>query len=55
MIMTSRRIATLTVHTSPFDQAETGDAGGMNICPCEAVQNMAAMGMQAASQVNWSG
>jgi hypothetical protein len=27
MVMTSRRIATLTVHTSPFDQAETGDAG----------------------------
>jgi D-inositol-3-phosphate glycosyltransferase len=44
--MTSRRIATLMVHTSPLDQAGTGDAGGMNIYVCEAAQNMAAMGVQ---------
>ena len=25
------RIATLMVHTSPLDQAGTGDAGGMNV------------------------
>jgi D-inositol-3-phosphate glycosyltransferase len=44
--MTSRRIATLMVHTSPLDQAGTGDAGGMNIYVCEAAQNMAAMGVK---------
>jgi D-inositol-3-phosphate glycosyltransferase len=36
----------LMVHTSPLDQAGTGDAGGMNIYVCEAAQNMAAMGVQ---------
>ena len=44
--MTSRRIATLMVHTSPLDQAGTGDAGGMNIYVVEAAQNMAAMGVR---------
>lgn len=44
--MTSRRIATLMVHTSPLDQAGIGDAGGMNIYVGEAAQNMAAMGVQ---------
>jgi D-inositol-3-phosphate glycosyltransferase len=34
------------VHTSPLDQAGTGDAGGMNIYVCESAQNMAAMGVQ---------
>ena len=34
------------VHTSPLDQAGTGDAGGMNIYVVEAAQNMAAQGMQ---------
>ena len=43
---TNRRIATLMVHTSPLDQAGTGDAGGMNIYVCEAAQNMAAMGVE---------
>ncbi|NBU58115.1 MAG: glycosyltransferase, partial [Actinobacteria bacterium] len=33
------------VHTSPLDQAGTGDAGGMNIYVVEAAQNMAAMGV----------
>ena len=46
MAFTSRRVATLMVHTSPLDQAGTGDAGGMNIYVCEAAQNMAAMGVQ---------
>jgi D-inositol-3-phosphate glycosyltransferase len=32
------------VHTSPLDQAGTGDAGGMNIYVCEAAQQMAALG-----------
>ena len=32
------------VHTSPLDQAGTGDAGGMNIYVCEAAEQMAALG-----------
>jgi D-inositol-3-phosphate glycosyltransferase len=44
--MTSRRVATLMVHTSPLDQAGVGDAGGMNIYVCEAAQNMAQQGVQ---------
>jgi len=44
--MVSRRVATLMVHTSPLDQAGTGDAGGMNIYVVEAAQNMAAQGVQ---------
>ena len=46
LTMTSRRIATLMVHTSPLDQAGIGDAGGMNIYVCEAAQNMAQQGME---------
>jgi D-inositol-3-phosphate glycosyltransferase len=42
----NRRIATLMVHTSPLDQAGTGDAGGMNIYVCEAANQMAAQGIQ---------
>ena len=34
------------VHTSPLDQAGTGDAGGMNIYVCEAANQMAAQGIQ---------
>lgn len=33
------------VHTSPLDQAGTGDAGGMNIYVCESAQQMAAQGI----------
>ena len=33
---TPRRIATLSVHTSPLDQPGTGDAGGMNVYVVEA-------------------
>src|SRR6185369_3156459 len=29
--ITPRRVATLSVHTSPLDQPGTGDAGGMNV------------------------
>jgi len=46
MAFTSRRVATLMVHTSPLEQAGTGDAGGMNIYVVEAAQNMAAQGVQ---------
>lgn len=34
------------VHTSPLDQAGTGDAGGMNIYVCESAQQMAAQGIK---------
>ena len=34
------------VHTSPLDQAGTGDAGGMNIYVCESAQQMAAQGIE---------
>ena len=42
----NRRVATLMVHTSPLDQAGTGDAGGMNIYVCETAQQMAAQGIK---------
>ena len=35
------RIATLMVHTSPLDQAGTGDAGGMNVYVTETAKKMA--------------
>ena len=35
---TPRRIATLSVHTSPLEQPGTGDAGGMNVYIVEVVQ-----------------
>jgi D-inositol-3-phosphate glycosyltransferase len=41
----NRRVATLMVHTSPLDQAGTGDAGGMNIYVCESAHQMAAQGI----------
>ena len=34
------------VHTSPLDQAGTGDAGGMNIYVCESATQMAAQGIK---------
>lgn len=34
------------VHTSPLDQAGTGDAGGMNIYVCESASEMAKLGAQ---------
>jgi D-inositol-3-phosphate glycosyltransferase len=35
------KIATLMVHTSPLDQAGTGDAGGMNVYVVETAKKMA--------------
>ena len=40
------RIATLMVHTSPLEQAGTGDAGGMNIYVVENSIKMAAAGVE---------
>src|SRR5213082_714250 len=36
-----RRVATLSVHTSPLDQPGGGDAGGMNVWVCEVAKRLA--------------
>ncbi|MDG4768185.1 D-inositol-3-phosphate glycosyltransferase [Solwaraspora sp. WMMD406] len=40
-----RRIATLSVHTSPLDQPGTGDAGGMNVYIVEVSRRLAEAGV----------
>jgi D-inositol-3-phosphate glycosyltransferase len=40
-----RRIATLSVHTSPLEQPGTGDAGGMNVYIVEVSRRLAGMGV----------
>ncbi|MFC7528090.1 D-inositol-3-phosphate glycosyltransferase [Actinoplanes sp. GCM10030250] len=44
--MTPRRIATLSVHTSPLEQPGTGDAGGMNVYIVEVAKRLAARGVE---------
>src|SRR4051812_2965099 len=39
-----RRVATLSVHTSPLDQPGTGDAGGMNVYIVEVATRLAEAG-----------
>ncbi len=41
-----RRIATISVHTSPFDQPGTGDAGGMNVYIVEVARRLARSGVE---------
>ncbi|MGI8535367.1 MAG: D-inositol-3-phosphate glycosyltransferase [Mycobacteriales bacterium] len=41
-----RRVATLSVHTSPLDQPGTGDAGGMNVYIVEVSKRLAACGIE---------
>lgn len=41
-----RRIATLSVHTSPLDQPGTGDAGGMNVYIVEVAKRIARAGVE---------
>src|SRR4051812_50160710 len=41
-----RRIAVLSVHTSPLEQPGTGDAGGMNVYVVETSKRLAALGVQ---------
>ena len=36
-----RRIAVLSIHTSPLDQPGTGDAGGMNVYIVETARRLA--------------
>ncbi|MGI8888108.1 MAG: D-inositol-3-phosphate glycosyltransferase [Nocardioidaceae bacterium] len=40
-----RRVAMLSVHTSPLDQPGTGDAGGMNVYVVELSRRLAAQGI----------
>jgi D-inositol-3-phosphate glycosyltransferase len=41
-----RRVAMLSVHTSPLDQPGTGDAGGMNVYVVELSRRLAALGVE---------
>jgi D-inositol-3-phosphate glycosyltransferase len=41
-----RRVATLSVHTSPLDQPGGGDAGGMNVYVCEIAKRLARRGIE---------
>ncbi len=41
-----RRIATVSVHTSPLEQPGTGDAGGMNVYVVEVARRLAARGVE---------
>ena len=41
-----RRVAMLSVHTSPLHQPGTGDAGGMNVYIVELAQRLAALGIE---------
>jgi D-inositol-3-phosphate glycosyltransferase len=43
---TPRRIATLSVHTSPLHQPGTGDAGGMNVYIVEVARRLAEAGVE---------
>src|SRR5438094_9553210 len=44
-LRTPRRVATLSVHTSPLDQPGAGDAGGMNVYIVEVSRRLAARGI----------
>jgi len=41
-----RRVATLSVHTSPLEQPGTGDAGGMNVYVVEVAKRLATLDVQ---------
>ncbi|MGH8867748.1 MAG: glycosyltransferase, partial [Actinomycetes bacterium] len=41
-----RRVATVSVHTSPLDQPGTGDAGGMNVYVVEIAKRLAALDIE---------
>jgi D-inositol-3-phosphate glycosyltransferase len=41
-----RRVATLSVHTSPLEQPGTGDAGGMNVYIVEVAKRVAQAGVE---------
>ncbi len=41
-----RRVATVSVHTSPLEQPGTGDAGGMNVYIVELAKRLATLGIE---------
>src|ERR1039457_6105712 len=41
-----RRIATISVHTSPLEQPGTGDAGGLNVYVVEVALRLAQRGVE---------
>jgi D-inositol-3-phosphate glycosyltransferase len=41
-----RRVATISVHTSPLDQPGTGDAGGLNVYVVEVAKQLASRGVE---------
>ena len=41
-----RRVATISLHTSPLDQPGTGDAGGMNVYVVEVAKRLADRGVE---------
>ncbi|SDL00638.1 D-inositol-3-phosphate glycosyltransferase [Nonomuraea maritima] len=41
-----RRVATISMHTSPLDQPGTGDAGGMNVYIVESAKRLAQLGVE---------
>src|SRR5712692_3371888 len=41
-----KRIATISVHTSPLEQPGTGDAGGLNVYVVEVAKRLAARGVE---------
>jgi D-inositol-3-phosphate glycosyltransferase len=45
-VSSPRRVAMLSVHTSPLDQPGTGDAGGMNVYVVELARRLAALGTE---------
>lgn len=46
MIHPIRRVATVSLHTSPLDQPGTGDAGGMNVYVVEVAKRLARRGIE---------
>jgi D-inositol-3-phosphate glycosyltransferase len=46
MTSTIRRLAMISLHTSPLDQPGTGDAGGMNVYVVEVARRLARMGIE---------
>ncbi len=45
MSVRPRRVAVLSVHTSPLEQPGTGDAGGMNVYVVETSTRLAERGV----------
>nr|WP_283139856.1 D-inositol-3-phosphate glycosyltransferase [Rhizohabitans arisaemae] len=41
-----KRVATISLHTSPLDQPGTGDAGGMNVYIVEVAKRLAGLGVE---------